>query len=53
METEQERRKRVLDGLKMTNKGETICLSYEQARIIVEWLTELKSEVEKAWGSDQ
>lgn len=44
---EQEERERVLSGLKMTNKGETICLNHEQAQTIVKWIEELKKGNER------
>ena len=34
-------RERVLSWLRMTHKGETVCLSYEQAKTLVDWITEL------------
>ena len=50
MDVQEERRKRVLDGLKMTHQGETICLSHEQAKTLVDWIDELERMIE--WGSE-
>ena len=40
--------KAVFDRIKETNEGETICLSYEQAKTLVDWIDELeKGEIKE------
>ena len=44
-------RERILDGLKRTKTGETICLADWQAMIVVRWIEELERKVEELNGN--
>ena len=44
-------RERILDGLKRTKTGETICLADWQAMIVVRWIEELERKVEEQNGN--